>query len=193
MLTRMPRTGAYPGSFDPPTVAHLAVVDAALEQAGLDRLDLLVSRAALGKEVATAPTLADRISVLEAVAAARTALGVRVTDARLIVDVAAGYDVVVMGADKWAQVLDPTWYGSIEARDAALDRLPEVYVVPRAHERPAGVRLLEVARDVAEVSSTLARAGQLHLMVPEAAAFDARTGAWSDPDRYLAEWAGRSG
>ena len=28
MLARMPRTGAYPGSFDPPTVAHLAVVDA---------------------------------------------------------------------------------------------------------------------------------------------------------------------
>ncbi|MBV9950569.1 MAG: hypothetical protein JO291_01360 [Acidimicrobiia bacterium] len=189
----MARTGAYPGSFDPPTVAHLAVAAAALEQAGIDQLDLVVSREALGKGAAAAPTLAHRIEVLEDIAANRTGLGVRVTDARLIVDVARGYDVVVMGADKWAQVVDPAWYGSVEARDAVLEQLPEVYVVPRAGDRPAGVRLLEVGGHLAEVSSTLARAGQLHLMVPEAAAFDARTGAWSDPDRYRAEWAGRAG
>ena len=186
MLARMPRTGAYPGSFDPPTVAHLAVVDAAVEAAGLDRLDLVVSRVALGKGEPTVPTLADRLSVLEAVAAGRDGLGVRLTDAGLIVDVVEGYDVVVMGADKWAQVVDPTWYGSEAARDDALARLPEVYVVPRAGVRPAGVTLLEVHEDLAEISSTLARAGRLHLMVPEAAAFDARTGAWSDPERYRA-------
>ena len=190
MLARMARTGAYPGSFDPPTVAHLAVVDAVVARAGLERLDLVVSRDPLGKGSATTPTLADRVAVLEQVAAGRTGLGVRVTDARLIADVVDGYDVVVMGADKWAQVVDPTWYGSIGARDAALARLPEVYVVPRAGARPSGVTLLEVDGAVAEVSSTLARAGQLHLMVPEAAAFDARTGAWSDPDRYRAERAG---
>jgi hypothetical protein len=193
MLTRMARTGAYPGSFDPPTVAHLAVVAAALEQAGLDRLDLVISREALGKEVAAAPTLAHRVEVLEEIAANRTGLGVRVTDARLIVDVARGYDVVVMGADKWAQVVDPAWYGSVEARDAALEELPEVYVVPRAGDRPSGVPLLDIGVDLAGVSSTLARAGHVHLMVPEAAAFDVRTGAWTDPDRYRAEWAGRAG
>ena len=112
MLARMARTGAYPGSFDPPTVAHLAVVDAVVARAGLQRLDLVVSRDALGKGTPSTPTLADRITVLEQVAAGRTGLGVRVTDARLIVDVVDGYDVVVMGADKWAQVVDPAWYGS---------------------------------------------------------------------------------
>jgi hypothetical protein len=131
--------------------------------------------------------------VLEQVATARARIGVAVTDARLIADVARGYDVVVMGADKWAQVLDPAWYESIEARDAALAGLPEVYVVPRAGDRPVGVQLLAVGDDLAEVSSSLARAGHVHLMVPEAAAFDARTGAWSDPDRYRAEWADREG
>jgi hypothetical protein len=55
------------------------------------------------------------------------------------------------------------------------------------------VTLLEVAEDVAHVSSTLARAGRLHLMVPEAAAFDARTGAWSDPARYVGSRAGGAG
>ena len=34
-----------------------------------------------------------------------------VTDAQLIVDIARDYDVVVMGADKWAQVRDAAWYG----------------------------------------------------------------------------------
>ena len=54
------------------------------------------------------------------------------TDAQLITDIAAGYDVVVMGADKWAQVRDPAWYdGSTAARDAALARLARVLVAPR--------------------------------------------------------------
>jgi len=65
----------------------------------------------------------------------RTALSGRpgwevvVTTARLLVDVSAGYDAVVLGADKLAQVLDPAWYadgrGTREAeaaRDAALER-----------------------------------------------------------------------
>ena len=43
----------------------------------------------------------------------------------------AGYDVVIIGADKWAQVVDPAWYGgSVDARDAAVARLPRVLVGP---------------------------------------------------------------
>jgi hypothetical protein len=37
------------------------------------------------------------------------------------------------------------------------------------------------------VSATSVRAGRREWMVPEAAAFDERTGAWSDPGRY-ARW-----
>ena len=44
------RVGVFPGSFDPLTTAHLAIADAAIVACGLDRLDLVISRAALAKE-----------------------------------------------------------------------------------------------------------------------------------------------
>ena len=86
----------------------------------------MVSRVALGKAAPAGPRFEDRIAVLDAIARNRPWLGVRVTDAQLLVDLAAGYDVLVLGADKWAQVVDPAWYdGSIAARDDALARLPD--------------------------------------------------------------------
>jgi Cytidylyltransferase-like len=178
-------TGAYPGSFNPPTRAHLAIAQAAVRQLGLDRLDLIVSRVALGKEGVERPQLQDRLMVLEEVAASRPWLGALVTDHRLLADVAAGYDVVVMGADKWAQVVDPAWYGgSAAARDEAVARLPRVVVAPRPGYDTVGVHVLDVDPDHLHVSSTAARSHRADWMVPEAAAFDARTGAWTDPARY---------
>ena len=238
----MVRVGAYPGTFDPPTVAHLAVAEAALTQGGLDEVHLVLSRSPLGK-APTVPSFDDRVEVLEAVAATRPWLGVRVTDHRLVVDLATGYDAVIMGLDKWLQVLDPLWYGgSTEARDRAVAGLPPVLLAPRtgpgraAAGRPgepgaarpgepgaarpgepgagspgepgagspgepgagspggysvagAGAGLhrlhrLEMHPDHGPVSSTLVRAGRVEWMLPEAAAFDARTGAWTDPERY---------
>jgi hypothetical protein len=177
--------GAYPGSFNPPTVAHLAVVDAAIAQLGLDRLDLVVSRVALGKPAPPGPRFDDRVAVLETIARRVPGLAVRVTDVQLLADVAAGYDVLVLGADKWAQVVDPAWYGdSAAARDEALARLPEVVVVPRWPWPVPGARVLGIDAAHGEVSATAARASRRDWMAPEAAAFDARTGAWTDPDRY---------
>mgnify|MGYP002681939653 CR=1 FL=1 len=49
MAADQPRRGIYPGSFHPLTVAHVAVIDAALEQRRLDRLDLAISQAAFDK------------------------------------------------------------------------------------------------------------------------------------------------
>ena len=183
------RTAAYPGTFDPPTVAHLAVAEAAWRQGDLVRVDLVVSRNPLGKAPGV-PSFEDRLTVLSEVAASRTWLGVRVTDRRLIAEVAAGYDAVIMGLDKWHQVVDPAWYGgSVAARDAAVAALPEVLLALRAGSppppsRPASMRVLEVHEDHLPVSSSLVRAGRSEWMVPEAARFDARTGAWTDPERY---------
>ena len=182
--------GVYPGTFNPPTVAHLAIAEAARARAGLDRLDLAVSERPLGKGALAVPTLADRLTVVEAVAATRPWLGVRRTSHRLIADIASGYDVVVLGADKWAQVRDPAWYGGSAARrDEALARLPRVLVVPRpghplGTDDLAGATLLSVAEAHGAVSSSLVRAGRWAWMLPEAAAFDRDTGAWSDPTRY---------
>jgi hypothetical protein len=160
------RTGVYPGSFDPPTVAHLAVAEAAVVAGRLDRLDMVVSEVTLGKEDRDAPTAAERVAALRDLAAGRPWLNAAVTPHRLLVDIAAGYDVVVVGADKWAQVVDPAWYGgSAQARDEAVGRLPEVLVAPRPPHPlpplgPPVAAHLSVDPCHGEVSSTAVRAGR---------------------------------
>lgn len=172
---------AFPGSFDPPTVAHLAVARAALAVPGVDEVCFALSEAALGKGLG-AVSVADRATVLEAVAAGVPGLAVARTPARLVVEVAEalGADTVVLGADKWAQVRDPAWYGGSEAeRDAALARLPRVLLAPRTGElagpevaRGPEVVLLTLDPAHGDVSATRARGGEHHLMLPEAAASD---------------------
>jgi hypothetical protein len=168
--------GVYPGSFNPPTVAHLAIAEAAVRQCGLDRVDLALARRPLGKDAAGPAALDERRAVLEAVAASRSWLGVVVTGHRLVVDIARGYDVVVMGADKWAQVTDPAWYGDDPAaRDRAVAALPRLAVAPRAASDlvagalPEGAVVLDVHPDHHHVSATGVRQGRHDWLVPEAA------------------------
>ena len=103
----------------------------------LDRLDLAISRVALGKDAATQRPLESRLALRRTARPSRGRGSASiVTDAQLITDIAAGYDVVVMGADKWAQVRDPAWYdGSAAARDAAL-----AAPLPRARRAAARLR-----------------------------------------------------
>jgi nicotinic acid mononucleotide adenylyltransferase len=151
--------GCYPGAFDPPTIGHLAVVEAALGSCGLDRLDLVLSEDPLGK--AGASPLDERMARLQAAVAHLARVSVVRTSARLLADICAGYDVLVVGADKWAQVLDPAWYGSERARDEALGRLPRVVVAPRRGVTvPDGVEVLPVDPAVLAVSSSEVRAGR---------------------------------
>jgi hypothetical protein len=177
-----PRTGVYPGSFNPPTIAHLAVAEAALRQCRLDRLDLVLSRDPLGKEGGDLHPIEERLRVLEAVAGRLPGLGVRVSDARLLVDLAAGADVLVLGADKWAQLHDPAWYGgSSAARDECLARLAGVTiaVAPRPpHALPdvigdnggtGRVVVLEVAAELGAVSASAVRRGRHDWALREAA------------------------
>jgi nicotinic acid mononucleotide adenylyltransferase len=180
--------GVYPGSFDPPTVAHLAIAEAAWRQGPLDRVDLVVSTTPLGKPEPSAPTLADRVSVLEAISRSRPWLGVRVTMDQLLADIAAAYDVLVLGADKWAQVVDPAWYGSEEARDAAVARLPRLLVAARPpFSRPPAEQLTIPEAHLA-VSSTAARQGRTEWLAPEAAA-----ALSADPERFAGWLAGDDG
>jgi len=162
------RRGAYPGTFDPPTIAHLAVAEAARDQCALDRVDLIVNRAPLGKS--SMRPLADRVAMLEAVAAPRPWLGVAVTDDLHLADIADGYDVLVLGADKWVQVLDVAFYESEAARDLAVARLPALAVAPR-QGLPVPDACEVLAVDLSHVSSTAARAGRRDLIAPEALPF----------------------
>ncbi|TML19523.1 MAG: hypothetical protein E6G39_01475 [Actinobacteria bacterium] len=157
------RVGVYPGSFNPPTIAHVAIAAAAREQRSLDRVVFVVSRSPINKEHVDRPLFEHRVDVLRTEVARYQWLDVEITEARLLVDIARGYDVLVMGADKWAQVNDPEYYDD----DLA-------------------------ARDHVVVSSSEARAGSTQWMAPAARAFDRRTGAWSDPDRYE-QWLHDSG
>jgi Cytidylyltransferase-like len=160
--------GAYPGTFDPPTIAHLAIAEAARSQCGLTTLDLVVNRDPLGKSGMR--SIEVRVAMLEAVASSRSWLHVVVTDARHLADIAHGYDLLVLGADKWEQVLDASFYASEEERDAAVARLPNLAVAPRRDcAIPSGCVVLEV--DLPDVSSTAARAGREELVLPEARPF----------------------
>ncbi|MGI8792924.1 MAG: hypothetical protein ACR2H3_07095 [Acidimicrobiales bacterium] len=182
----MGRVGVFPGTFNPMTVAHVAIAEAAWRQLGLDRLDLVVSKVPLAKEALERPTLEHRVGVLLTLAKTRPWIGVAVTEAKLLADIASGYDVIVIGADKWTQLRDPIYYGGdVTRRDDAIRRLPMLAVVARSrHVLPAGATLLDLPPGLAEVSATGVRAGATEWMAPEAAEFDRLTGAWTDPDRY---------
>ncbi len=160
------RVGAYPGTFDPPTIAHVAIAQAARDQCRLDAIDIVVNEQPLAK--ANVRPLATRVAMLEAIAVSRPWLRVVVTDLQHLADIAAAYDVLVLGADKWVQVLDVTFYESEAERDAAVARLPQLAVAPRdGLAMPNGCVVLEVDAALADMSSTAARAGQLHLIPPE--------------------------
>jgi hypothetical protein len=84
---------------------------------------------------------------------------VAVSEHRLIADVVAGYDVVVVGADKWAQVLDPSFHPDEDTWRASLERLPRVAVARRGDLPIEGdVLILDV--DLGDVSSTAVREGR---------------------------------
>lgn len=166
----VPRPRAvFPGSFDPVTVAHVAVADAVRAQLGVSTVDLVISRIALAKEHRRTTPAEHRAAAIERLRDARPWLRGLVTDAQLLADIAAGYDVLVIGADKWDQLLDVRFYGgSSHARDDALARLPRLAVAPRAgaslpsHDQAMveEVHVLDVDGHHHEVSSTAVRGGR---------------------------------
>jgi len=179
------RRGVYPGSFNPPTTAHLAISEAALEAHRLDSVVWAVSRVALAKETVSRPRFEDRVAVLEGVAGQRDWLTLAVVDAQLLVDISEGYDVLIMGADKWHQIQDPIFYdGDHDRRDEAMRALPQLAIAPRPPLEVPEHLTLDVPHWTADISSTSARGGARAMMLDEAIVFDHHTGAWSDDERY---------
>jgi cytidyltransferase-like protein len=165
------------GSFDPVTVAHLALAEAAREHAAL--VVALYSARTLPKEPGTPVPLLEereRIETLAAVCAGREGLAAGLCSHGLLADqvaAAAGRFpgaglFVVLGSDKLAQLLDPVWY---EDREGALGTLfssaTVLYATRRGEEAEAAravaeaaalgwgarVRRLDVPPDVAAVAS----------------------------------------
>lgn len=172
------RVGVFPGTFNPPTVAHLAIAEAARDAYALERVDFVLSRSPINKEHVIVPSFEQRIAVLGRIAERLDWIRVVVTDAKLIADISHGYDVVIMGADKWVQVNDPIYYDdSPTQRDAALRRLPTVALFERTGFEVAAT--VELDAKFRSVSSSLVRDGAHHLMAPEAY----ESGWWHEPQR----------
>ena len=100
----------YPGSFTPPPIAHLAISEAAITHCNVDTVVWTVSRIALAKEEVVRPLFEHRLAVLHEVAKEFEWLEVKVTEMQLLADIALGYDLLIMGADKWHQIQDPVFY-----------------------------------------------------------------------------------
>ena len=135
--------GLLSGSFDPPTIAHLALARG-LMQMGCELVLLVWSVRTLPKERAPggdpSPPLLDvpaRIDSLAALAGSLTGLGVALSSHGLIAEQTEAAArrfpdarlVVGMGSDKVLQLLDPRWY---EDRTAALDHLTALATVAYA-------------------------------------------------------------
>lgn len=160
----------YPGSFNPPTIGHVAIVEAALGSHALSQIDLMISRRALAKDVVDHPSLDHRVDVVRASFSHLPEVDVRTTDLQLIADIAESYDLVIMGADKWAQINDITFYDSSDHRANCLQRLPKLAIASRGDQPvPPDARLI-VPDHIAPVSSTAARGGHLPWMTKAAQA-----------------------
>lgn len=183
-----------PGSFDPLTVAHASMADAARSR--VDLLVLLLSVRTLPKEGAAAPPLLgdeERLGWLDRFAASRPGTAVGLASRGLLADqveaAASAYPgaelFVVVGSDKLLQLLDHRWY---EDRDAVLGPMlsrTRVLLAMRAgdEERVADalrqddrwgdhIERLDVPASVAAISSRdvrarLGRGENVDRLVPE--------------------------
>ena len=168
------------GSFDPPTIAHLALARAALGHA--ERAALVYSVRTLEKEGSglSEPLLREpaRLAAMRAMASLDERITVGVASHGLLLDQAVAARFLwpnarlfaAVGSDKVIQLLDPRWY---EDRDQALDRLFEEATVLYGVRAGDGERLdaalsaafrwrdrllrLDVDPEVAAVSSRLVR------------------------------------
>ncbi|GAC1645016.1 MAG: hypothetical protein NVS4B12_10690 [Ktedonobacteraceae bacterium] len=137
----------FPGSFNPPTNAHIAL----LKQAALFAhahlpafLYAAVSKRTVNKEMVERPTLLDRIDLLETVLhqhVQNTGIilfnrGLYVEQARAIRTSFPNVERLffLVGFDKIVQIFDPRYYKNRDASLVALFHLAELLVAPRGNE-----------------------------------------------------------
>ena len=176
------RIGVLPGSFNPPTDAHVALARAG-RAAGLACVYYLLSKHTIDKERVSGVPLADRLELLLRIAAEHGD-GVAFANRGLYVELAAAMRralpeaelVFLVGHDKIVQIFDRRYY---DDRDAALDELfssATFLVAPRGdadaddlaellsrpENRPYAGRVgpLELGKRYLDASATLVRRGE---------------------------------
>ena len=210
---RPARLALLPGSFNPPTNAHVALADLAQHSGRIDQLWYLLASRTVDKERVEGATLADRLICLTELVRRRARQGVVLVNRGLYVDQAELVRQAmpyledlwfVVGFDKIVQIFDRRYYRD---RDVALDRLfslASFLVSPRAPARPedldafldrpenrryrGGVTTLGLSPRYQRLSSTRVRTaalqGQISAEVPPIVTrFIAETGAYEMPAR----------
>ena len=195
--------GLLAGTFNPFTRAH-AILAVAGHRAGLDRVVLAMAPVSLDKEGVERAHPVDRLDWARAWAARHRWSVVAAASRPLLVDMAEALGrrtgapvVLLVGADKAAQLVDPRYYDDPAAAVARLDRAARLLVADRAGhltpDLPLRAARLATPAGTAERSATEARAAAaagrpLDDLVPAAVARAAeRTGAYdADPTPYLA-------
>jgi nicotinic acid mononucleotide adenylyltransferase len=157
----------YPGTFNPATVAHLAVAEAACQQLVIDEFVFVLTTHTLGKndnEMSSAEYRAEALRSLTIRPATPPSpeWSVHITKHSLLTDLSQGFDWLIMGADKWHQINELRWYNKDAAqRDVAVAALPPVAIAPRPpFEIPRHLTRLVIADAHQHVSSTAVRAGR---------------------------------
>ena len=179
-LAGVRRLVALPGSFNPPHRAHEALLRAAVEAWRADGAAYVLSARTVDKEQVSGLWLEDRLWLLCALSASRTA--VVATNRGLYVDQAAELRALcprlealafVTGYDKIVQIFDPRYYVDRDAALAELFAHAAFLVAPRGAAtaddvaallaRPENARYaprvttLPLSPELAETSSTRAR------------------------------------
>jgi nicotinamide-nucleotide adenylyltransferase len=145
----------FPGSFNPPTAAHIALLQQAWQFArvhGLMRIYAALSTHITDKERVQRPLLLDRINLLETVLSKHVRhTGIMLFNRGLYVEQAEAVHrafpqvttlYFLIGFDKIVQIFDPHYY---QDRDAALDELFELadfFVAPRGEGGPEVLGML---------------------------------------------------
>lgn len=138
-----PTVALLSGSFDPMTIAHAALADAAAARA--DLVLLVYAARTLPKDGEAVPPLLsgrDRLRTMEAFARDRPKLLPALASHGLLVEQAEAARLrfplarlfLIMGSDKALQILDPKWYPDPEAALSRLFGLASVLYADRSGE-----------------------------------------------------------
>jgi nicotinamide-nucleotide adenylyltransferase len=128
-LSSARRVGILPGSFNPPTMAHIELARRAKRLFGLDTIFFTLSRVTVDKEKIEGVILEDRLLLLSLIAKELGWAGVAVVNRGLYYEQAKAFRLLVgnrarisfiAGVDKLIQIFDARYY---QDREAALQML----------------------------------------------------------------------
>jgi nicotinamide-nucleotide adenylyltransferase len=134
------RIGLFSGSFNPLTLAHLAVADSARQVAALDTVVWTISAVTVDKERVQRASVPDRLAQMDAFVRITSADALALVNRGLYVEEAAALRgrlareadlYILVGFDKIVQIFDPRYYTDRDAALRELFALAHILVAPR--------------------------------------------------------------